>query len=382
MADQTLGRGAALLLLVLAQGVTTRARGAEADGSTGPVNARAEATALHERAEAALASGDWATACPLYAASQARDPSAPTQGRIAQCLEHEGKLASALRAYEAALELVPQLDETRRRLAAERFPQYIHELEARVPQLSLRVAPPLTVASLQLDGAALSAAELGVGVRVDPGSHRLDVAAPGFAEQSCEVSLGERARLEVEIEPRRAGGAEPGCHSGGSAPPPATQALRIVLASLAPEVVPASQAAKVASAGASPVAAAALPAYPLVLPPAGGLRQEADVRRGIGYVIGGLGAAGLVTAAYLGLRALVLVDTAHCNAANECDERGARRMADAEQAQTAGFVALGAGAALLGTGALLLWQGAPAEAELASLRVSVTARGAWLEAQW
>ena len=373
-----------MLLMLLAHSIPTQARADESDGPAPSSDAKAEATALHERAEAALATGDWTAACPLYSASQALDPSAPTQGRVAQCLEHEGMLASALRAYQAALELVPRLDETRRRLAAQRFPRYIQELEPRVPHFTWRVAPELDALTVQLDGAALRADDLRTSLRVDPGSHRLVVNVSGFVEQSCELAAREGARVEIEIAPPAAG-VGPGCQSVSDA------LLRIVLAqehrAVAAGRLTHRRSDDVTAAPAQPNAASApaasVPAvaYPLAMP-AREPAHEALVRRRVGYVVGGVGAASLVAAAYWGVRTLVLVDGAHCNAAGECDERGAQRMSDAQDAQLAGFIALGAGAALLGAGALLLWTGPSAEGEPAAWKVGLAPRGAWLEAQW
>jgi hypothetical protein len=68
------------------------------------------------------------------------------------------------------------------------------------------------------DGAAVAAALLGSAVPVDPGTHHLEVSAPGFRTFERDVALNEGARetVAVELTPLGAEAAQP---SRSSAPP-------------------------------------------------------------------------------------------------------------------------------------------------------------------
>jgi hypothetical protein len=395
-AARALWRGARLSgLLLLGRGAAAADAPLPPAASAPNPEAHARAVQLHEDAEGALAAADWLTACQLYEASQALDPSATTQGRIAQCLEHDGKLAGALRAYEQALRLVPKLDEPRRQLAAERLPRYISELEPRVPRLTLRVAPELVNAEIRFDGVVLGQAELDVALQVDPGSHVIAVTATGFLEQGCVLQPSEAARLEVRVEARRAVDSTPdadvGCQSLGAA------VVRISLSASAPAVLdpPGSSSTSARSSSLQPAAVlgAGEPAPLSLASSAPGLPDagipdrpagRASLQRTLGYTLGGVGTAGLALAAYFGIRTLVLVGRADCDARRECSPRGVTTMQDAEQSQTAGFVAGGVGAALIGGGLALLLvplSAAPA-GDTAAVALGLARGGIRMKAIW
>jgi hypothetical protein len=280
----------------------------------------------------------------LYQESEALDVSATTQARIAQCLEHEGRLVSALSAYEEALRLVDRLDPARKRRASELFPQQIAALAARVPKLRLEIAPPLKGLAVEIDGRTLRDDELAAQVLLDPGRHAIRVDAAGFAPVQCEFEATEggrvEAKLEAGVERREACVLEEG--------------RLIVSLPQAPARTSEAAATAAASNHQDERVERVKPA------PAADTLSGNDVhrtQRTFGWALGGAGLAALGTAAYFGIRTLSLVSEADCDAQNRCSPAGQSTIDRASHAQTAGFVAAGTGVALVAGGVALLLVG-------------------------
>lgn len=84
----------------------------------------------------------------------------------------------------------------------------------RIPTLTVSVkAPPRTPFAVTVNGEPLNEAALDVPRRVDPGSHKVHVSAPGFVPQTTTVSLDEGQTrstvLELVLDPYAAPPAEP-----------------------------------------------------------------------------------------------------------------------------------------------------------------------------
>src|SRR5262245_26247117 len=174
-----------VLGIVTAVALLFAAGPAKADGEAGQ-SARKQASSLHDAAERALKAGDWETACRLYEESQSLDPSATTQARIAQCMEHQGKLASALRAYESALSLADELDPLRKKKANAAFPRSSAALEPRVPKLRITVRAPVDGLRVEIDGRSLGASTLESPIPLDPGRHTVGARAPKSPPVKCD----------------------------------------------------------------------------------------------------------------------------------------------------------------------------------------------------
>src|SRR5687768_1928128 len=76
-------------------------------------DARAASLALFEEAEKLAASGDTAAACRKYGDSYSLDPQLRALLRWGDCLEKEGKLASAYAAFQDAVELGQRTSDVR-----------------------------------------------------------------------------------------------------------------------------------------------------------------------------------------------------------------------------------------------------------------------------
>jgi hypothetical protein len=282
-----------LVVLATAWAAIARADPPPATGSGDPV----AADALFREGRRVLESGDAAGACRMFAESYRLDPAAGTLLNLANCEESLGRIASAWEHFRRATEVLPPSDR-RSRVAHER----VAALEPRLPHLTIAAATPLVEeATILRDGVEMGTASLGVSVPVDPGDHTVIVRAPGRQDASFEVTLaeGEARTIDVRLgEPTERAPEQP-----LRAPPP------------------------VLVAGGAPW-------------------------RPLGFVVLGVGAASLATAAVTGIlalgRASVIEDPSHCDADLRCDAEGV----DAAEAgstlatvSTVGFVVGGVAAA-------------------------------------
>lgn len=135
----------------------------------------AAAEALFTEGKQLAAESRWSEACPKFEASHAADPSVGTLLNWADCLEKEGRLASALLRFRQAEEQLRAANDPRGQVAGERRAA----LEPRAPRLLLRSpsAPPAGLA-VHVDGAAIpleGVAAAGVERPIDPGPHAVEI---------------------------------------------------------------------------------------------------------------------------------------------------------------------------------------------------------------
>jgi hypothetical protein len=258
-------------------------------------NDPAAAEALFRDGRAAAQKGDWDTACPKLRESQRLDPAAGTLLNLADCEEHRGKIATAWQLYRQVVESLPESDE-RVPLAKKRAA----DLERKLPHLTVRlVGPAPSGTKVVRNEVELSDASLGSALPVDPGPYKIVVTAPGHEPSSKEAVVAEGASALIEI---RAG---------------------------------------------APVGAE--------VPPA----PKTSSNRTAGWVLGGIGAAGLGVGAVAGILTLGKKGTVdeNCNADKRCNQTGYDA---AQSGKTLGMVTtagLVVGAIGVGVGAYLLLSG-------------------------
>jgi hypothetical protein len=306
------------------------ARAADADPAT--------AEALFAAGRTLLEQGDYEAACAKLGESQRLDPAAGTLMNLADCNERRGRLASAWENWRDALGMLRTEDERRaiveRRLTA---------LETRLPRLVIALAagaPQET--TVTRDEQALGPAALGVPLPVDPGLHRVTVRASGFGERTYTVSTEEGRAVSLLVEP------------GPRLPAP--------------------------SPAPTPVATA--PAVPAPAPEA----AHGSFGRTLGLVLGGAGAAALVTGGVTGILAL----EHKSDIVDHCTKAGAKYLCDAEHVEAArsgktlavtSSILLPAGLALVGVGAALFLTahdaGPSVSATLGPGGLALAARGAF-----
>lgn len=272
----------------------------------------AAAEALFREGRALSDAGDIAGACAKFRESDRLDPAVGTTFNIADCEERLGHLATAWTLFDEVAQRLPASDK-RRAVAQGRAAA----LEPRLPKLNIRLAAG-TDAHVVRDGVELGSASQGTPLPVNPGEHVVVVSAPGRAERSFKIVISEREIRALDVEP--------GAANALTAETPGT----------------------------------AIPKTAPVTPQ----RQPAT----LGYVLGGVGIAGFVTAAVAG--ALVLqkkgVVDEHCNAAKRCDAEGLRATKSGKTLGIVTTAGLITGAVGVGAGAYLILSAGSREAPLSA----------------
>jgi len=171
----------------------------------------AAADELFRQGRTAAEQRDYLTACAKFRESNRLDAAVGTLFNIADCEEKLGRLATSWTLFQEVAQRLP-FDDDRHAIAVQRA----HALESRVPRLSVHLAPSArTDISVRRDGVTLGSASLDTWLPVDPGEHVVVVSAPGTESVSfvATVGEGERNQLDVKLGPTRvvAGGVnEPG----------------------------------------------------------------------------------------------------------------------------------------------------------------------------
>lgn len=167
----------------------------------------AGAEALYEEARSLMKQGEFDRACPKFKQSYDLDPGGGTLLNLAECYEKQGKFASAWSTFKEAL-VVAQRDGRSERVDYAK--KHLAIVEPKLSKITIEVPseanePGLTVT---LDGAPLGAAAWGVGMPVDPGTHRVTASAPNKSpfEQQVELTSGSTSlkipKLAAPTAPR------------------------------------------------------------------------------------------------------------------------------------------------------------------------------------
>jgi hypothetical protein len=224
------------------------------------------ATELFTQGREMLKTGDFDKACPLFAESLRLDPAVGTALNLAECEERRGHLASALRGWQQAINLAEATQDERGQVAQQRY----DTLVARVPHLTIVLAPDAPKGTTVLrEEVVLGKAALGRPLPLDPGKHVITVRAPDHEDAVLTAILveGETKTLTV-------------------APGPAIR--------------------------------------PVAPPPKPVELEDGSSQRTLAYVLGGVGAAGILAATVTGVMLLDSRKTvdAHCDDADRCDREG------------------------------------------------------------
>lgn len=306
-----------LLSLAAASGVAAEA---QAGGDQ-----QAAAQALFNKGRDAAKRGDLATACSAFEESERLEPAPGTLFNLADCQEKSGHLAAAWQSFQEAFAKLPPSDKRRSIVEAR-----VSALKVRLPTLAVRLAPDAPAGTtITRDAIELREASLGVSLPLDPGTHEVVATAAGHSERRFAVELKEGEQKELVVTP------------GPATPAPSVAAAPVAAPVAAPPkaVPPAGQQ----QAGASSK-------------PSG--HSRADTRT-LGYVVGGVGVAGIGTALVLGAVALGKKDTLsddHCNAETRtCDsQKGVDAASSGATLATASTVTFIVGAAAVGVGAYFI----------------------------
>jgi hypothetical protein len=272
----------------------------------------AAAEALFDEAKKLASQGNYAEACPKFAESNRLDRGAGTLIHLGDCYEKNKQSASAWATYKEAASAAQALGRKDwEKLAAQRA----SALEPKLAHLTIKVDPANGKVDISRDGAPLSQASYAVPIPVDVGEHSVEATAAGYKPFTATVKVSRDGEL-VEV------------------------------------TVPKLEIATPASAAPPPVApiSAATSEAPAPLP-------KTSSRRTIGFVVGGVGVAGIAVGAVTGLMAMGKSSDAKRTCSNDgpCANREAVDASDSAKtfglvstvAFIAGGVGLAAGAALV-----------------------------------
>jgi hypothetical protein len=171
-------------VLTLSASLTLTASVARADSVT--------AEALFQSGREALDKGNVEAACERFEESYRLEPRPGTALNLGNCRERLGQVASAWQRFREAAQTLPA-DDARSAVAKERA----SALAGKVPKLVLRTPEDAEGWVVLRDGVELGSASLNLALPVDPGSHRIEVRAPGRApwKTTADVALGEQREV-------------------------------------------------------------------------------------------------------------------------------------------------------------------------------------------
>jgi len=311
------GKHGARALLALALAFAAP-RPAHADGTDA-----ASAEALFREGRKLSDAGDIAGACAKFRESRRLDPAVGTTFNIADCEEKLGNLADAWSSFQEVMQVLPATD--RRRGIAE---SRAAAIDKRLPKLRIRLeAGAPANASVERDGVELGAPSLGVELPVNPGKHEIIVRGSGRAPGRYEITLAEGQHAAVDVAPG------------------------------APE-------------------AATVPRDPTSSGTRDEPTEDGSGKRTLGYVLGGVGVAGIVTGAVAGALVLSKKSTVddNCNAQKRCNQEGLDAVDSGKTLKVVSTVGFVTGVVGLGAGAYFLFTAGPSKDGTVSASAMVTGR--------
>jgi len=290
----------------------------------------AAAEALFREGRSLLEGGDVNAACEKLEASNALEPSSGTLLNLATCRLRQGKTATAWAHFVSASRFA-RIQNRREHLAeAERRRA---ELEPRLSTLTLQVIDPPPGLQVLRGDRKVDSASFGVRIPIDPGDHRIEASAPGYVSKTLTLTFALSAQHRV-----------------------------LELPKLSP--LPAAEPAVSEREGAAVVAD----------------RHGARGPGALPWVIGGVGAAALVTGGVFGALALASDAKAKDDCPNRTDCSSTALDSADRRDREALISTIGVGVGVVGLGVAALWLlgSAPAEGQTAAVGAEISRGGALL----
>jgi hypothetical protein len=336
-------RRASLLGLLVVVTLSASLSAQEADG----VRVRAEAL-FGEGRQLTEVQGDWATGCSKFDESLRLFPSIAASIKVGACRRREGRYADAWNALQSARELnLKDQAMYRRDVELE-----IRAELAKIPTLVIQVTPTPAGLVLTLDGRQLSTEQLGQPIPVDLGLRHIRTEALGYRSSEIPARVDSPGKHVITIE------------------------LRPVESEKPPREVSPTTAAP---AGPRPTSSTESRNN-------GSPARSGSGQRTAGWVLGGIGTAGLGAAAILGIQTLRLVSESnpHCDFPDGgCNDTGYDLRQEAGRTQTAAIVAGSLGAIALTSGIWLYATAPGGESQQAlAARIRVFPSGVSGELTW
>jgi hypothetical protein len=162
----------------------------------------AAAQKLFEEGRRLMAAGSYSEACEKFDASDKLSPAGGTVLNLAECYEKAGKTASSWAKYNEAADRASAAH----RADAERFARdHARALDGALSYLKVRVDDKVKATpgvSIRVDGGVIEPALWGAALPMDPGTHEVQVTAPGKKAWSThENVMANGNSIEVVVGP-------------------------------------------------------------------------------------------------------------------------------------------------------------------------------------
>jgi hypothetical protein len=154
----------------------------------------ATAEALFRQGRQALEAKNYREACPKFAESQRLEPAAGTLMNLATCEEKVGKLASAWQHWKEAIDALPPNDD---RISFAR--SRVNDLEKKLPRLRVNLIGG--AGKVFRDEIELGPASQGAMLPVDPGPHVVTVQLEGRLPEKVTVDVAEGEEKQIDVHP-------------------------------------------------------------------------------------------------------------------------------------------------------------------------------------
>jgi len=152
---------------------------------------KAAADALFNEGRKLLKKKNYEEACPKFAESYKLSERLGTLLNLATCHEEQGKTASAWAEFNEAEAFAKREKDTKRQKYARK---HADELEKRLARLSFTFPAGMDSATLRLDGTEVGAGARGTAIPIDPGTHQIEVSAPGKKTWSTTLDIADEAK--------------------------------------------------------------------------------------------------------------------------------------------------------------------------------------------
>jgi hypothetical protein len=156
----------------------------------------ATAQVLFEDGRRLMTQERWSEACPKLQESQKLAPAIGTEFNLADCLEHQGHLATAWAAFLDVVDQTHKRGETQREAAAR---TRASALAPRLGKLTIQVPTRAPNLEIRRDGEVLPPEVWGVAVPVDAGDHRIEAKAPGRVTWTSTVTTTDGATAATTV---------------------------------------------------------------------------------------------------------------------------------------------------------------------------------------
>ncbi len=179
------------------------------------------ADALFQSGKALMSEGKVTEACQKFEESYKVDPLLGALLNLANCLEKDGRIASAWSRWGEAIEQAGRTGDDRKPFAEERRAA----LEPRVPKLVLSVSGEVGELEVLRDGLPIGKATFNVAIPIDPGPHVIEVVRGDDVLHRQAVDSKEGEKLEVALNATEIASKPPIGRRAGAPPKPARRTV-------------------------------------------------------------------------------------------------------------------------------------------------------------